>query len=253
MPRQFVALNVALAAVSAILIAYIVRQVLAPTPLPAVGRRGTVAVATAPPPEVPRAPAGAYGVVAARNLFSPTRTEAPSATTTASAVPLVRPNLFGIVVRDGASVAYLEDPLTKRVVGYRVGDKIVGGTLQTIKADSVVIERPEGPMDVRLRDPGKPRAVQTAIQPGAPPVVQPGLQPTAPGPALPGVIPPAASPAQPTPQVAQPQPMPQPPVQPGVTMPPAQPPGVMPPGVRRSLPPNLLRRVPPGLGDAPQQ
>jgi hypothetical protein len=250
MPRNFVALNIALAAVSAVLIAYIVRQVLAPTPLPAVGRRATVATATASPAEPPRTAPGAYGVVPARNLFSPTRTEAPTSTTTASAVPLVRPNLYGIVVREGGSIAYLEDPLTKRVVGYRVGDKIVGGTVQTIKADGVVIERPEGPMDVRLRDPGKPRAVPAATQPGVPPMAQPGVQP---GAALPGVIPPAASPAQPVPpQLAQPPQMPQPPVQPGFT-PPGQTPGVMPPGVRRSLPPNLLRRVPPGLGDAPQQ
>ena len=55
-----------------------------------------------------------------------------------------------------------------------------------------MIDRPEGPRDVRLRDPNRPRAV-TAAQPGGPPVAQPGLQPTPGVPALPGVIPPAAS------------------------------------------------------------
>jgi hypothetical protein len=204
-------------------------------------------VETPPPP-----PPGAYQVVAARNLFSPTRAEGPGGTATAAMSPLVRPNLYGIVVRDrGGSVAYLEDPVTKRVVGYRVGDKIVGGTVQTIKADSVVIERPEGPVDVRLRDPSRPRTAQpTAAQPG---MVQPGsVQPV---PALPGVIPPAASPQQPMPPQAAQQPsMPQQPGQlPGVVPPAGQTPTIMPPGVRRPLPPNLLRRVPPGMPDAPRE
>jgi hypothetical protein len=167
-------------------------------------------------------------------------------------VPLVRPNLYGIVVREGGSIAYLEDPLTKRVVGYRVGDKIVGGTVQTIKADSVVIERPEGPVDVRLRDPGKPRTVQAGAQPGGAQVgvAQPGaLQPAA---TLPGIIPPASLTSQPAPPPAG-QPQPPTAAAPGVVPPGAQPPAILPPGVRRPLPPNLLRRVPPGMSDAPQQ
>jgi hypothetical protein len=259
MPRRFVAVNVVLAALSAVLIAYIVRQLMTPTPLPAGGRRAaatTVAPATS---EMPRPPAGAYTVVAARNLFSPTRTESPTSATTAAAAPLVRPNLFGIVVRESGSIAYLEDPVTKRVVGYRVGDKVVGGTVQTIKADSVVIVRPEGPVDVRLRDPGKPRTVATPGQPGAPPLgaMPPGTfapaQPGQPAAVLPGVIPPAASPPALPPQVAQPQ-VPQPVPQPGVIPPGTQSPMIVPPaGARRPLPPNLLRRLPPGTGDAPQQ
>jgi hypothetical protein len=249
-----VALNLALAAVSAVLIVYIVRQLVTPIPLPVGGRRAVAVQPVAPVVETPRAPAGAYTVVAARNLFSPTRTEGPAGLSTAAITPLVRPNLFGIVVRESGSIAYLEDPVTKRVVGYRVGDKLIGGTVQTIKADSVVIERPEGPVDVRLRDPGKPRVVQTPGQPGTPQLgaAPPGgLQPAPP---LPGVIPPVASPQQPMPpQMAQPQ-IPQQPGQPPGVIPPGSQPGtIMPPGVRRPLPPNLLRRVPPGMGDAPQR
>lgn len=249
MPRRLVALNVALAAVSAVLILYIVRQLVTPSPLPVGGRRAAVVQAVAPVVEPPSAPAGAYTVVASRNLFSPTRAEGPAGVSTAAISPLVRPNLFGIVVRGSGSIAYLEDPVTKRVVGYRVGDKIVGGTVQAIKADGVVIERPEGPVDVRLRDPGKPRTVQTPGQPGAP-----QLGAAQPVPSLPGVIPPAASPQQPVPpQMAQPQIPQQPGQPPGVIPPGAQPGVIMPPGVRRPLPPNLLRRVPPGMGDAPQR
>ena len=228
MPRKFLALNVVLAALSAVLIAYIARQLLTPTPLPVGGRRAAATTVVPPAVETPRAPAGAYTVVAARNLFNPARSESPGgATTTAAAAPLVRPNLFGIVVRDGASVAYLEDPVTKRVVGYRVGDRVVGGTVQTIKADSIVIERSDGPIDVRLRDPGKPRAVATPGPGGAPQLgpaqlgaPQPGtFQPAQPAAAaLPGVIPPAGAPLPQPPQAIQPQ-FPQSAQQPGVVAP----------------------------------
>ncbi|HXU89218.1 MAG TPA: hypothetical protein VFQ62_10225 [Methylomirabilota bacterium] len=262
MPRRFVAVNVVLAAVSTVLIVYIARQLLMPTPLPVGGRRAAAATTVVPASvEAPRPPAAAYSVVAARNLFSPSRTESAMGTTTAAGpAPLVRPNLFGIVVRDGGSIAYLEDPVTKRVVGYRVGDKVIGGTVQTIKSDSVVIERPDGPMDVRLRDPGKPRTAAATGQPGLPQFggipqggFQPG-QPAQPAAALPGVIPPAAATPVVPPQVAQPQlPQPgQPTPLPGVVAPNLQAP-IVPPGARRPLPPNLLRRLPPGMGNAPQQ
>lgn len=259
MPRRFAALNVVLAALSAVLIAYIVRQLVTPTPLPVGGRRAAATTVIPPAAETPRAPAGSYAVVAARNLFNPSRSESASGTTTATAAPLVRPNLFGIVVRDGGSIAYLEDPVTKRVVGYRVGDKVIGGTVQTIKSDSVVIDRPEGPLDVRLRDPGKPRAVTTPGPPGMPQLggqtspFPPGSfpQPQPGSAALPGVIPPAAS-AQPLPPQLQ-QPIPQPMPQPGVAAPGTQGPVVPPVGSRRPLPPNLLRRMPPGTSDAPRQ
>jgi hypothetical protein len=50
------------------------------------------------------------------------------------------------------------------------------------------------------------------------------------------------------PQPGQPTPLP------GVAAPPnTQAPIVPPVGARRPLPPNLLRRLPPGTGDAPQQ
>src|SRR5438270_147621 len=63
-----------------------------------------------------------------------------------------------------------------------------------------------------------------------------------------------------SPQAAHPPPQP---AQPGMVPPGGQPPvvgvpsqpGVTPPVIpgRRPLPPNLLRRLPPGMGDAPQQ
>ena len=247
MPRRFVALNLALAAAATLLIVYIVRQFVAPMPLPVGGRRAA-GPAMSTVTDTAKTPPSAYNVVAARNLFSPTRTEAPSSTSV-TALPVSRPNLFGVVVRDSGSIAYLEDPTTKRVAGYRVGDKIQGATVQAIKADGVTIDGPGGPMDVRLHEPNKPRATPAAAT-ATPPSVAP---------ALPGVIPPAATAPGP-PQAAQPPPQP---AQPGMVPPGGQPPvvgvpsqpGVTPPVIpgRRPLPPNLLRRLPPGMGDAPQQ
>ncbi|HEY3100840.1 MAG TPA: hypothetical protein VGL14_18130 [Methylomirabilota bacterium] len=252
MPRTLAAVNLALAAIAALLVLYIGRQFVAPTPLPVGGRRAATA-APAAAIETVRAPASAYNVVASRNLFSPTRTEAPSSGVIAAA-PVVKPNLFGVVVRDSGSIAYLEDPTTKRVAGYRVGDRILGGTVQSIKADAVTIDAPGGAMDVRLHDPGRPRATP-ATAAGTP---QPSVAP-----ALPGVIPPAAPPHTTMPPATVAQPPMQPGQPPGTMIPtqpptvaiPGQPPVVTPPAVpgRRPLPPNLMRRLPPGMGDAPQQ
>jgi hypothetical protein len=226
MSRQLIALNAALVLVALLAVGYVARELRAPLPPPA--RRAAAPTppptATPAPPEAP--PAGGYGVVASRNLFSPNRSEAPPATspTAAAAAPLApRPNLYGILLSEGAPVAYLEDPTTKRVAGYRLGDAIAGGTVKRIGADHVVLNRPEGEVSVRLRDPSKPRPpAPVAGQPGGPPAAQPG----APAAGPPGV-----------------------PRTPGaVTQQPGTP--VLP---RRPLPPNLLRRMPPPATDAQPQ
>jgi hypothetical protein len=236
MPRKLLIINAILLAIAGASLTYIVRQLLTPMPLPSAARNRPAQPPSAGAEPTPSAPPGAYASVAARNLFSPTRTETPP-TATASASPAVKPGLFGIVLRDGAPIAYLEDPTTKRVAGYRVGDAMAGGTVQTIGADNVVITRPDGNMDVRLRDPNRPRA---AVAPAAGGV--PGAQPAAAPPALPGVIPPASPPGVPGQIVGPPiaQPVPGQPVQPA----PASPPAIQ---GRRPLPPNLLRRLPQGV------
>jgi hypothetical protein len=244
MPKKLVIINGVLIVIAAGSAVFIARQLMAPVamPLPARSRPATPAVARE---AASRQEAGAYTTVAARNLFSPTRTESAPGALASAASPAVKPNLFGVVLREGAPIAYLEDPSTKRVAGYRVGDAVAGGTVQTIAADSVVIHRSDGAMDVRLRDPSKPRTAPaaTAARPG-------GAQPVAGAPLLPGVIPPAGGPAIGLPGQAPTQP-------PGVAQPPGQalqpalPPII--PG-RRPLPPNLLRRLPQGSPpDATQQ
>jgi hypothetical protein len=229
MPRKLLIVNALLIALAAGSAVFIARQMAAPLPMPQARSRPPAVATAARPEEPPRPGAAAYTGVAARNLFSPTRSEAPASATAASASPAVKPNLFGIVLREGAPIAYLEDPTTKRVAGYRVGDNVAGGTVQTISADSVVITRPDGKLDVRLRDPSRPRP---APVPAA--AVAPGVPRGVPGATLPGVIPPATVPGVVPPQAGV---IPQPGVQPGLL------PGTP---MRRPLPPNLLRRLPQG-------
>jgi hypothetical protein len=206
MARRLLLVNVLLGALGLIFLAYIVREVAAPAPQPQPLRsRPTTPLqpAMGPPPAAP----GAYMVVASRNLFSPSRTESGDASgANAALLNLPKPNLFGVVLRDGAPIAYLEDPVTKRVAGYRVGDSIGGGTLKSISADRVILTRPEGNVDVQLHDPARPRAAAPVPgQPGAAPSFPPGVPPQQPSP-LPGVVnptpptPPApGQPAAPTP------------------------------------------------------
>src|SRR2546428_3626133 len=216
MSRWLLAVNVLLVAVSLASAAFIVKQFVT-SPPPSAPRSRPPASASAPPPasEEPRLPAQAYNVIATRNLFNPTRSEsAVAAMAGGPALNVVKPNLHGVVLRDGAPIAYLEDPLTKRTAGYRIGDPIAGGTVQTISADSVVIVRPDGMVDVRLRDPSKPRP-------------QPAATPTQPG--APGQQPGAAQPQVPSPQPTQGS------IPPRAIVPPPGP-GVPAPGIQPQLP-----------------
>jgi hypothetical protein len=235
MPKRLIVLNALMLAIAAGATVYIVRQLTSPMPMPQAGQAACAARARCSR-DGAHAPGG-YASVAARNLFSPTRTETPPAPTVAASAA-IKPNLFGVVLREGAPIAYLEDPSTKRVAGYRVGDAVAGGTVQAINSEGVVINRPDGNIDVRLRDPSKPRPMPVALPPGAAVGAQPGV----PG-QIPGVIPPTgAIPGVVPPTVAPP---------PGQLVQPGVPPTV--PG-RRTLPPNLLRRLPQApQGDAPQQ
>ena len=147
-----------------------------------------------------RPPLTAYAAVAERNLFSPTRSEAPpepprpAAGTGAPAPPAPRPRLYGIVLLpEGRGRAYLEDVQRRRVVGFSVGDLVGDARLEQIKGDRVVLRRGGETFEVLLHDPSKPR------QAAAPPGVQspegggtgrpavgrpPGAMPSAPPPGL---------------------------------------------------------------------
>ena len=244
--------NVVLVGAALICVALIAKQLVGSAPTVDVRARppGTGAAAPAPAADPSRLPAQAYSVIATRNLFSPTRTETPGASVGGGGplIAIAKPSLHGVVLREGSPIAYLEDPMTKRIAGYRIGDPIAGGTVQTISADAVVIARPEGSMDVRLRDPSKPR-------PAAPPAA--GQPPAAGLPGVPGQPPvpgqPATSGPQPAPGVGAPPGQ----IPPRVfTPPPAQiiPPGQPMPGVPNAGPfgrpsPSLGRRLPPAPVD----
>jgi hypothetical protein len=224
-PTTLLIVNVALLAACALFVVLMVRTARTPWPAPQPPRARPPATEPAAKPSPADAAAGAvaYSNIAARNLFSPTRSEAPP-TPVAPVAAVPKPNLYGVVVRDGASIAYLEDPVTKRVAGYREGDPIAGGTVKTISNDRVVLARPEGTVDVRLHDPSRPRPAAPTTA-GTPPGAPPGSPPAAPGaPGTPGT--------------------------PGASAPPTAEPGAG----RRALPPSLLRRLPQsGPTNAPQQ
>jgi len=260
MPRHLVALNLLLVAISVAAVVYTVREITAVPQATPVRSRPALAGTPTGQPETSPPPAGSFGVVASRNLFSPTRTEAPPAAVAAAgaapAVPIAKPNLYGVVLRENTPIAYLEDPSTKRVAGYRQGDTVAGGTVQLIAADHVILTRPEGRVEVRLSDPSKPRppAPVAPGQPGAVPV--PGAV-VPPGMATPPAMVPPVVPAPPT-ATLQPG-MPRmneggAAGQPGAVV---QPPGVPQPAPtfpgRRPLPPNLRRLAPGTTPDAPQQ
>jgi len=209
-----------------------VPQVIAPAKRPAGGGPGTATAArTGTPPAAGTLAAGAvpprYSAVVAKNLFSPTRTDAPAGAI-AAAPTAPRPFLLGVVLADGGSRAYLQDPTTRKVFGYGLGDTVAGGRLEAIREDRVVIARPEGTIEVMLRDPSKPR-------PPAP------VAPAAPRPAEdPGAAPPAAPGARPVPPGVPPQTFPQ--LTPQTPVPT---PGVAPdagPRGPQPLPPDFLRR-----------
>jgi hypothetical protein len=258
MPRRLVAINVVLGAVSVLCVAFIVKQIATVRPTAAPRSRPPVAApAGAPPAGESRSTPQAYNVIAARNLFSPTRTESAGPALAGNAPAVVaKPNLHGVVLREGSPIAYLEDPLTKRIAGYRIGDPIAGGTVQTISADAVVISRPDGMVDVRLRDPSKPRPAppQPAAQPAVPGQAGVPVQPPA-GAQFPnqGVTPvPGAAPGQIPPRGFTPSGTPMVPGQPVPPPPAIQPP--LPSGPSTSLPftrpsPSLGRRLPPMVQD----
>jgi hypothetical protein len=191
--KKILALNVVLAGVVVFLAIWLVRDLAATRPLPSpVARKaaGVAAPGDAAPENTAQDRLPAYNVIVAKYLFSPSRTEgAPEVAKPVVPLP-PKPILLGVVVDGPASRAYLEDPSTKRVFGYQVGDSVAGGKLEKITDDKIQISRSDGVLDVMLRDPTKPRPpapVQAAPPgaPGAPPPARVESPPVAP-PGVPG-------------------------------------------------------------------
>ncbi len=212
--KRLATANALMAVLSAGFSIYIVREVTAPSGLPAPARTANAsqpvdrrAEAPAPPTfpytghpvdaaaDAPASPPFAYTAIASRNLFSPTRSDSVKASATLTVVG-ARVNLFGVVMAGERSIAYLEDPATKRVFGYRLGDAVAGGTLRAIEADRVVLERMNQRLEVQLHDRSRGKQDLAAAGPAsedgeaATPVTTPRPNVAAAGP----------SPAQPAPR-----------------------------------------------------
>ncbi len=170
MSRRLRIINIALGLVGCLLTAALGRELLAAHPLPpppapraarSAPARAAAATVTAPPS------VAGYGVIAAKNLFSPSRSEAQAGLAVAAGP---KPVLHGVVMDGPKSRAYLEDPVLKRTFGYVVGDSVGGGRVDSIAVDRVVIGRGDGLLEVLLHDPSKPKpAPAVRAQASAPP------------------------------------------------------------------------------------
>ncbi|HUM15630.1 MAG TPA: hypothetical protein VL086_08075 [Candidatus Nitrosotalea sp.] len=192
MSRRLLALNVLLALVGSALAIGLARELLAPRPLPLPPAPRVVSTAKNAPPTLPAPAPAAYGVIAAKNLFSPSRSEgSPAGPVAATSGP--RPVLHGVVMDGAKSRAYLEDPLLKRTFGYAVGDTIAGGRLESIGPDRVVIARAEGPIEVLLKDPSKPKPAEPVAPVAVGAVSSPALAGGGVAQPPPAIAPPAAT------------------------------------------------------------
>jgi hypothetical protein len=189
MSSRLVLLNAILVGVVAYFAFGLTRDLSASRPLPERPARQAASVSPSGPAGTSPVSASArpderalYGWIAAKNLSSPSRAETVTADGGPGATPAAaKPFLHGVVLDDTKSRAYLEDPASKKVFGYVVGDSVGGGRLDAIRADRVVIVRPEGPVEVMVGDPSKPQPTATVtagVTVAAIPSSLPGLRPT---------------------------------------------------------------------------
>jgi hypothetical protein len=178
MSRRLLTLNVLVGLLGCLFAAGLARELLTPLRLPPPSSpRAAQPARVAPPAAAPPAVAVSYGVVASRNLFSPSRSEGTAGPAVAVGP---KPFLHGVVVNGPKSRAFLEDPVAKRTFAYSVGDTVAGGRVQSISGDRVIIARADGVLEVLLQDPAKPNPVPTT------PAGAPGSAPAAPtGPGVP--------------------------------------------------------------------
>jgi hypothetical protein len=167
------------------------------------------------PPEAPVAGPSMpdYMIIAEQNLFHPDR-KIPPEKKEAQQLPKPELILFGTLVTDGMSVAYVEDkknPKTspgrgKRQTVMKKGDVVSGFVLKEIEADRIMLARGDETMVVYLNQGDKTR---TSEVPGAPAVSAkpvPGAPAPTPAarPAQSAIAPAKTGSIQPAPAVTQP-------------------------------------------------
>ena len=171
MSRRLFIANVLVGVLGCLFAVGVIRDLSAGRPLPSAPvPRGNPSTLEVGAEDAPPTPISAYQVIATKNLFNPGRMEATATNGATARAPGVRPILHGVVLDGDKSRAYLEEPPARHVYGYAIGDRVAGGRLESIGLDRVVIVRPEGPLEVLLQDPSKPK-------PGAPAPAGPAAPP----------------------------------------------------------------------------
>jgi hypothetical protein len=179
----------------------------------------SVPTAKLPPVEQEKPPESAapspsmsdYMVIAELNLFHPDR-KIPPEKKEAQQLPKPELILYGTLIADGMSIAYVEDkknPKTspgrgKRQTVMKKGDMVGGFVLREIENDRITLARGDETMVVYISQGDKPRMsdVPGAAAPAKPTPATP--TPTPAKPTAPAAVPAKPGPAQPAPAVAQP-------------------------------------------------
>lgn len=87
-----------------------------------------------------------------RVTFPPAAAQSPAPRPATAARTKGLPEVQGIIVRDEGAVAYIRDPQTNQVKGYRVGDKVGDAVIEKIGEREVVLTTPTGRIEVRLEE-----------------------------------------------------------------------------------------------------
>jgi len=107
----------------------------------------------------------AVDLIAARSLFHPDRALPKRSDALIGLPPTANLMLYGVVWREDNPLAYVEDPASKKIFGYKTGDPMAGGYVERIEMDRIVIRRTDGPFEIMLRAPNKPRPVVSGALP----------------------------------------------------------------------------------------
>jgi hypothetical protein len=204
--KRFFVMNLVLAGVTMFFAGSLVRSFAhtrsLPSPPAPRNAPATLSAEQGTPPPVAGESLAGYNVIVVKHLFNPSRSENTAPAVAAPAPPPPpKPVLMGVVVDGPQSRAYLKEMTTERVLSYGIGDTVSGGRLDKITDDMIVIVRPDGPMEVLLRDPTKPKPPPLPIAVTAPPAAgtppsggakQPSVAPTRP-PAAVATPPPAGA------------------------------------------------------------
>lgn len=137
-------------------------------------------------PHEPKIPSLAeYMSIVDENLFHPERRIPP---VKVEAPPLPKPDfvLYGTMVSDDLSIAYLEDLKAprntpgrgKRQVALKKGDSLSGFVVKEIETDKIVMVRGEERLIVAMNDPERPRVRESVSTATTPATAQPKPQPT---------------------------------------------------------------------------